>query len=901
MPRQVFWRSFLLLCALSSHVCAGGQAEGRFLDDFAELENVRVMHQAAQRRDFPRIVTRPDVRINRADPREYMYDGKPVGIAWFPWILRLDNGELLCFFKEGPGHQHGAGDRAVVCRSRDGGRTWAPAEVIREDHDVAIEPMHPVQTRDGSIWLMLRSMRTAGEKKSHDCSVVVRSTDNGHSWEQVHDKGLMPGVEMSNGEILWLSGAAIEPWLNVRATITSRVLDGGIKWSERRPHPELGPTPDEWAVTETKNPGELVAMMRQQQHAHYFATAKSYDYGKTWTQWRDSDVYIGPVPCRPQLHTMPDGRLICTYGQRWIGRTFAVVSKDNGETWDIAHRQTILHSPRDYYSSWDSHYTDIARAEGDIWIGIDYVAYPRTGREWSSQLRGLYGTFIDARYFDDVFKGVTIKEAGTPVVRETKGWWKFDELTGDFARDSVNANYGEVYEATRVQGRFGQALSFDGKNDHVMVYDDATLWAPVGSFTIEAWINTRDAMKDQTIVSKAPAYTLALHEGRPVLEMGPWKNTATARMGSPLENDRWHHIVVIYGQRRNYRRATFFINGKEVSSSKPADPPGRFPRTFHEAMSFGDQKITGGEMFREYHDKNQSGDNLVIGMDNDLAGRPFDGMIDEVVVHGVDLVPEQVRTSYSRAYPGEGAIASRPILRRAGAKWTIFEAETTEPAGTKVRFSIEDAQGRLLKANVDSGANLGGVKAEAIVLRAELASSDPGQTPILHAWSVGTSAGEARVVTEPFPEQSAAMVIAPKKTNWKLSPQPGRVTVKPVSGVPLLLYRVPVGRSKTIRFELTVNPEDVKMARLALIAKDFDDPAEVTVTFNGSKPLQIPQGLLSDADSRRGFIKVPAQLLRRGENEVVFTFASDLDGSTEGFTVEDALLVLVMRAREVPL
>jgi len=900
MSRQVLWRSFLLLCALSSQVCAGGQAEGRFFDDFEDVGNVRVMHQLARRRDFPRIVIRPDVRINRTDPREYMYDGKPAGCAWFPWIVRLDNGELLCFFKEALGHQPGPGDRAVVCRSRDGGRTWAPAEVIREDHDLAIEPMSPTQTSDGSVWVKLRVTRLAGERKGWDNSAVLRSTDNGHTWEDVLDQGLQAGPEMSNGEVLWLSGAAIEPWLKVRATITSRVVDGEIKWSEKRLHPELGPTSDEWDVTETGNPGELVAMMRQQQHSHYFAVGKSYDYGKTWTRWRDSNVYIGPVACRPRVHTMPDGRLICTYGQRWIGRAFAVVSKDNGGTWDVAHRQTILHSPTEYYRSWDCHYTDIARAEGDMWIGIDYVAYPRTGREWSSQLRGIYGTFIDARYFEDVFKGVTLKESGTPRVRETKGLWRFDELTGDFARDSVNANYGEVHGAKRVRGRFGQALSFNGKNDHVMVYDDATLWTPPGSFTIEAWINTRDAMKDQTIVSKAPAYALVLREGRPVLELGPWKNMATARMGSPLENDRWYHIVLVYGQRANYRRATFFIDGREVSFSKPADPTGRRPRTFHEAMSFGDAKIASGEMFREYYDKNQSGDNLVIGMDNDLAGRSFDGMIDEVVIHGVDLVPEQVRTSFSRGYPGEGAITSRAIRRPAGAKWTMFEAETTEPAGTKVRFWIEDAEGRLLKANVESGADLGAVDAEAIVLRAELGSSDPGQTPILHAWSVGTSVGEAGIVTEPFPEQSAAMVSRHERS-LELSPQPGQVTVKPAAGVPLSLYRVPVGRSETIRFELTVNPQDVRTAKLALIAKDFDDPAELTVTFNGSTPLTIPKELLSDSDARKGFIEIPTELLRRGENEVVFTFASDLDGSTEGFEVEEALLVLVLRGREVPL
>ena len=35
-------------------------------------------------------------------------------------------------------------------------------------------------------------------------------------------------------------------------------------------------------------------------------------------------------------------------------------------------------------------------------------------------------------------------------------------------------------------------------------------------------------------------------------------------------------------------------------------------------------------MFAWFQKKNGSSDNLVIGMDNDLHSRPFDGMIDEV-------------------------------------------------------------------------------------------------------------------------------------------------------------------------------------------------------------------------------------------------------------------------------
>ncbi len=741
---------------LSANPQSGGDPLMRFVDDFRGIQNLQAMENVAQRRDFPRVVTRPDVRINRTNPEDYKDSttGSVIGYGWFPAILRLDNGDVLCFHREGAEHgMRNLEARTVVARSTDGGRTWSPAQVMREQKEWGISPMYPTQTSDGSIWINLRMLKVAGEGKGQWKSAIMRSTDNGHSWEQASDKGLQPGPEMSNGEMLWLTGAPGGPWTSVRATITTRIVDGEIKWGEVRPHPELGPTSDEWTAAETNNPGELVCMMRQQQHTNFYATAKSYDYGKTWTPWRDSNVYIGPIPTRPRLHTMPDGRVIFTYGQRWIGRTFAVVSKDNGESWDIAHRQTILHSPQQYYKVWDSHYTDIARAEGNIWIGVDYVASPR-----GAEQRGIYGTFIDARYFDDVYKGLMLKQTGSPVLPETVGYWKFDELDGEFARDSVCSNYGEIHGPQRIQGRFGNALDFDGQDDYVMIYDDASVRLP-RYFTVEAWVNTRDAAQEQTIVSKAPAYALALREGKPILEIG--LGTAVAEMNQPLENNRWYHIVAIYGMRASYSRVTFFIDGQEISNMKPArDGTDYYPETFPAGAAQTDMKISGaGPMFQEANRvKNKSTDNLVIGMDNDLQSRPFDGLIDEVIIHSIDLLPAQVQASYSRAYPERGSLSSRPIRKPTEAKWTTFEAQTTEPEGTQIRLTIMDAQGKVLLDNVSSGADLSGLNADEIVLTAELTSADPGQTPILHNWSVGTTAHSAGgIVTKPFPAQSAPL------------------------------------------------------------------------------------------------------------------------------------------------
>ena len=123
-------------------------------------------------------------------------------------------------------------------------------------------------------------------------------------------------------------------------------------------------------------------------------------------------------------------------------------------------------------------------------------------------------------------------------------------------------------------------------------------------------------------------------------------------------------------------------------------------------------------------------------------------------------------------------------------------------------------------------------------------------------------------------------------------PPAGQRVVEPVSGVPLSLYEVPVGSKKAIAFDVDIDPKVVKKAQLGLRADDFDSRKEVTITLNGGSPLTIPDALIADMGFRTGFVDVPVSQLRPGKNVVLFTFASNLNGTTQGFDVAEALLVL---------
>ena len=103
-----------------------------------------------------------------------------------------------------------------------------------------------------------------------------------------------------------------------------------------------------------------------------------------------------------------------------------------------------------------------------------------------------------------------------------------------------------------------------------------------------------------------------------------------------------------------------------------------------------------------------------------------------------------------------------------------------------------------------------------------------------------------------------------------------KILVSPISRMPVSLFDVPVGTSKSIRFDLPHDPASMKAARLALTADDFDAPEELTIALNGGKPLTIP-----DAGKQPGMMDVPLAGLPKGQNEVVFTLVSTLGGTTK--------------------
>ena len=93
--------------------------------------------------------------------------------------------------------------------------------------------------------------------------------------------------------------------------------------------------------------------------------------------------------------------------------------------------------------------------------------------------------------------GVQAEGADDGLVAE----WHFDEGSGSVLVDSSgNGNDGVIHGATRVEGKYGKALSFDGVDDYVDCGNGASLDI-TDAITIEAWVKIYSD-KDMMIVDK---------------------------------------------------------------------------------------------------------------------------------------------------------------------------------------------------------------------------------------------------------------------------------------------------------------------------------------------------------------------------------------------------------------
>jgi len=159
-------------------------------------------------------------------------------------------------------------------------------------------------------------------------------------------------------------------------------------------------------------------------------------------------------------------------------------------------------------------------------------------------------------------------------------FWHLDESSGATAVDtSGNANNGAISGASRISGRFGRSLRFDGVNDSVTIAPSASL--EPATVTVEGWVRGTNPGNFKHIISKGAAlcevasyglYTGAGGGAAFYVSDGtddPGHLAVSPAAPASIWNGAWHHIAGTY----DGATVRLFVDGAEVGTGTAVPVP----------------------------------------------------------------------------------------------------------------------------------------------------------------------------------------------------------------------------------------------------------------------------------------------------------------------------------------
>jgi hypothetical protein len=212
---------------------------------------------------------------------------------------------------------------------------------------------------------------------------------------------------------------------------------------------------------------------------------------------------------------------------------------------------------------------------------------------------------------------VTVNNTAVPGLVAAYG---FEESGGTALDSSGRGNTGTIREATRVAGRFGQGLQFDGVNDWITVNDADSLDLSSG-MTIEAWVKPSLLTGWRTILMKESATGLAYglyannDTNRPSVNVHAAGGAEQDIRGTAtLSTTAWTHVAATH----DGSTLRLYVSGTQVAT-----------RAFASALAATSQplRIGGNAVWNEW----------------------FSGQLDEVRVYNRALTAAEIVTDMNRA------------------------------------------------------------------------------------------------------------------------------------------------------------------------------------------------------------------------------------------------------------
>lgn len=271
---------------------------------------------------------------------------KSGGTMHLPYFARDPDGGRLLFVCSDSGRKAGS----YLMESTDEGETWK------------------VLPTSGAEFKEVVGLAACGNGVLLASDGLLRSVDGGRTWTQrervtdprfgtkVHGWDPPLVVRGSGGRHVLLTGFSLTDFGRMSMQcqpLLSESLDAGATWSPWRGIPEFGNACEVALAYNAK--GEILAGIRRpvvggaiaDDHFCQLLTSVSSDGGKTWSLPK---VAAGCGRHHPSFATLPDGRVVLTYVVRmgypkedgkFAYGIEAVISYDDGRTWDLDHRYIL--------------------------------------------------------------------------------------------------------------------------------------------------------------------------------------------------------------------------------------------------------------------------------------------------------------------------------------------------------------------------------------------------------------------------------------------------------------------------------------------------------------------------------------------------------------------------------
>ena len=244
---------------------------------------------------------------------------------------------------------------------------------------------------------------------------------------------------------------------------------------------------------------------------------------------------------------------------------------------------------------------DTGDADTDVWLypngdpddklrdSEDDVLYLPTG---SSADIGVYVDTHDLNVDDDQELTMTVRaDVNNPASGDVVGgggitvdgpadglvsYWPLDDVESGTAVDEIGTNDGTVEGVTSVDGKVGEAGSFDGSDDYVGIPDDPSLDL-TESLSLAAWVKPASGQEGyERIISREQSgvgnrqYNIGLDqsatEPRTVVDTADEDGLEVSGTIS-VADDAWHHVVMTFESGDAVR---LYLDGSEVDETTVA-------------------------------------------------------------------------------------------------------------------------------------------------------------------------------------------------------------------------------------------------------------------------------------------------------------------------------------------